>query len=185
MELSFTTAQNGLFAATRRQNVLANNLSNLTTQGFKAVMVDQETLRVDGTNIQTTREDFSLGDPVATGQQTHMYIGGDGFFQVARDGEPAYTRAGNFGVDEDGNLVAPSGHLLEPNITIPPDSLGIRVREDGLVTNIASDGSEAPIGQIQLARFINPSGLVSLGDNLYAQSNNSGEPILANPGRIE
>ncbi len=183
MEMSFTTAQNGLFAATRRQNVVANNISNLTTPGFKSVLVDQETLRVDGTHVQSTRENFAIGDPQLSDDPLDLYIAGDGFFQVARDGEPAYTRAGNFSVDEDLNVVAPSGHLLEPNITVPADSVRVNVREDGLVTSTGPDGTETAVGNIQLVRFVNPSGLVALGDNLYGQSNNSGDPVIGTPGQ--
>ena len=182
MELSFSTAMNGLFTANLRQSVLANNLSNLTTDGFKAQLVDQETLAGPGTRVQSLRRDFTTGSPKETGIASHIYVSGEGFFQVARDAEPAYTRAGNFHVDRDGNLVTPSGFLVEPNIVVPEDSVGLRVVADGRVLSIDPDGNAEELGQLELVRFVNPAGLESLGDNLYAESGNSGDPLTGIPG---
>ncbi|MFN0058903.1 MAG: flagellar hook-basal body protein [Planctomycetota bacterium] len=183
MELAFHVAQNGLHAAGFRQGLIANNLANLTTDGYKAELADQATLRGQGTRIDNTASDLSVGSPRQTGIPQHMYIAGEGFFQVQIDGETGYTRLGNFHLDQDGNLVTPAGYLLEPNISVPEDSQGFGVSPDGIVYSIAPDGTSAELGQIQLARFVNPNGLESIGDNLYIRTTNSGDAQLETPGQ--
>lgn len=182
MEATFATAQNGLYAANQRLQVNANNLSNLTTDGFKAHMALQGDVFSNGTRFLGTQEDMSIGVPEDTGDDRNFYIRGEGFFEVATDGEPAYTRVGNFTVDRDGNLVTPTGHMLEPNIVVPDDSIGISVTPDGIVSSVNTDGDATDLGQLQLARFINPNGLLNVGDNLYVQGPDSGDPQLATPG---
>ncbi len=113
---------------------------------------------------------------------SHLYISGEGFFQVELAGATGYTRLGNFHIDADGNLVTPSGHIIDPTIVVPDDSTGLQVASDGTVFSIDEDGTAEDIGQIELVRFVNPAGLVSLGDNLFATGENSGDPQSGLPG---
>ncbi|MCI0650851.1 MAG: flagellar hook-basal body complex protein [Planctomycetes bacterium] len=182
MELSFSTAQNGLYAANLKQSAIADNLSNLTTTGFKARRAEQTTLAGPGTRIESVRPDFTVGAPEAAPNDTDLYLAGEGFFRVQLDGAVAYTRAGSFHVDRDGNLVTPSGHLLEPQITVPEGSAGVQVTKDGQVFAIDGAGNAALIGEIDLATFINPAGLSALGNDLYAETANSGAPVSGVPG---
>lgn len=182
MELTFSTAQNGLYAANQRLQTNANNLSNLTTRGFKAKLAQQGTLHGDGSRFLGTAVDHSQGAPEQTLIDTHFFLQGEGFFRVARDGEPAYTRLGNFEADIDGNLVTPSGHLLDPPITVPEDATGIEVTQNGVVFAQLPDGTADEIGQLEVSRFQNPSGLLQLGDNLYAQGPDSGDALTGQPG---
>lgn len=183
MEASFAVAQNGLYAANQRLQTNAHNLSNLTTRGFKSHLAQQGNTYGPGTRFLGHAMDFSQGSPEQTGIDTHLYIEGDGFLQVARDGEPAYTRLGNFQRDLDGNLVLPTGHILEPQITVDDEAIGIEVTEDGIVFEIAPDGSANEIGQLEIVRFQNPSGLIEIGDSLYAEGPSSGNPITGIPGQ--
>ncbi|MEM7277191.1 MAG: flagellar hook-basal body complex protein [Pseudomonadota bacterium] len=184
MEATFATAQNGLYAANQRLQVNANNMSNLTTDGFKAQMALQGDVYHHGTRFLGTADDMSIGAPEETGDDRNFYIQGEGFFEVATDGEPAYTRVGNFTVDRDGNLVTPTGHLLEPNIVVPEDSIGLTVTPDGVIASVSPEGEAQDLGQLQLARFLNPNGLLSIGNNLYVQGPDSGDAQLANPGDV-
>ena len=116
-----------------------------------------------------------------------MVIQGRGFFQVRRpSGELAYTRAGTFHLDRDGNMVTADGDPLEPQITIPPDAQSITIASDGTVSYFQPGQTAAQLGgQIQLANFQNPAGLNSIGGNLYAPTDASGDPTVGNPGGQE
>jgi flagellar basal-body rod protein FlgG len=116
-----------------------------------------------------------------------MVIQGRGFFQVRRPtGEVAYTRSGAFHLDRDGNLVTLSGESLEPQITIPPEAQSITVGADGTVSySLPNQTSTQVAGQIQLANFVNPAGLNSIGSNLYLPTDASGDPTVGNPGGQE
>lgn len=185
MEIQFSIAQNGLYVANHRLQTRAQNLSNLTTPGFKALLPQQADLYGPGARSLGTAQDFTaLGTPEQTGMDGHVFIQGDGFFRVSRDGEPAYTRLGNFQVDRDGNLVTPTGHLLDPAITVPEDAVGIEVSTDGLVFAIDSEGAAVEVGQLELVRFQNPNGLLAIGDNLYAQGPNAGDALAGTPGDV-
>lgn len=182
MEITYSTSQNGLHAATLRQGTIADNLANLVTPGFKTRLVDQSTLVGPGTAIDASRQDFTQGAPEDTGIDTDLFINGEGFFQVETDNEPAYTRVGNFRIDENGDLVTPSGNRVEPSINIPEDTVAIQVRADGIMFAIDGNGEALDIGQLELVKFINPSGLVAIGDNLYVEGANSGDPQIGAPG---
>ncbi|MCA8959570.1 MAG: flagellar hook-basal body complex protein [Planctomycetes bacterium] len=182
MDSSFAISQNGIYAGDIRQNTIANNLANLTTDGFRSVLVDQATLMEQGTRVNGLHEDLiTVGAPRQTGQDTHFMIDGEGFFQVQAAGGIAYTRSGNFTVDSNGQLVNPSGYIVEPGVTVPEEALAIRVSVDGSVFAQMSDGSAPQIGQLEIARFVNPSGLTSIGDNLYLESVESGPATIGTP----
>jgi len=114
-----------------------------------------------------------------------MAIAGDGFFQVQRlDGSIAYTRDGAFKLSADGQIVTSDGYFLEPNITIPEDATSVAVGNDGTIEVLQAGQSEpTQIGQLELARFVNPSGLEAIGQNLLVQTSASGDPILDIPGQ--
>ena len=144
-----------------------------------------------GTRISGTQLDFTQGSAVQTGGQLDVFINGDGFFQlklpsgVGNGTGLGYTRTGSFFMNDKGQLVLNSdeGYLLDPPITIPQNTTQITIGSDGRVTATVS-GSATPVqaGQIQLAHFPNPQGLVQIGGNVYQTSDGSGQPLLANPG---
>jgi flagellar basal-body rod protein FlgG len=113
-----------------------------------------------------------------------MAIQGRGFFQVnTPDGTLAYTRDGSFQVDAQGQMVTSNGYILQPAITVPQNTISVTVGSDGVVSALVA-GSTAPtqIGNLQLADFINPTGLQPIGENLYRESTASGSPQTGNPG---
>ncbi|MFT2788130.1 flagellar basal-body rod protein FlgG, partial [Helicobacter pylori] len=126
---------------------------------------------------------FSQGSPKETENNLDVAITGKGFFQVQLpDGTTAYTRSGNFKLDEQGNLVTSDGYLLIPQITLPEDTTQVNIGVDGTVS--VTQGLQTTsnvIGQITLANFVNPAGLHSMGDNLFSITNASGEAIVGNP----
>jgi flagellar basal-body rod protein FlgG len=113
-----------------------------------------------------------------------MAIEGPGFFQILQiNGEIAYTRAGTFKIDSEGRIVTSDGFLMEPEITIPGDTISVHVGTDGTVSVLQPGSAEAvDIGTIELARFTNPAGLTSIGRNLLLQSTASGDPTVGTPG---
>jgi len=182
VDLSFAIAQNGLHVGTIRQSVIANNLSNLTTDSFRAQIIDPATVTGPGTQVLGVRDSLQLGAPRQTGTQTDLYLDGEGFFRIETPEGTAYTRHGRFAIDADGNLVTGSGHLLDPAIVVPDGTQAIRVGGDGTVEAIDPDGIVSELGQIDLTRFINPAGLIAIGDNLYVEGPNSGDPLEGTPG---
>jgi flagellar basal-body rod protein FlgG len=201
------TATTGLVAQQLNLDVVANNLANVNTSGFKKSRADfkellYQTQAVAGaqTNLGTqepvsiqvglgvapmgTQRLFTQGSLAATGNALDMAIEGEGFFQVIREnGEIGYTRTGIFHRDSSGTVVTSEGLPLEPSITIPEDATNISISKIGVVSVLTS-GSAIPtqVGQVQLARFANPVGLNSLGGNLYAPTPASGDGIIGNPG---
>jgi flagellar basal-body rod protein FlgG len=204
---SLWTAASGMIAQQFNIDTIANNLANVNTVGFKRSRVDfqdllYQTVRYAGspvtagaqipTGIQvghgvrpvSTERIFSTGTFKQTDNPLDLLIEGEGFFQVLLpDGTTAYTRDGAFKVDGQGRLVTSDGFTLQPEITIPPDAVSVNVGTDGTVTVLVS-GSNQPqtLGQVQLARFINPAGLRSLGRNLFAATAASGEAMVGTPG---
>src|SRR5690606_20369236 len=129
------------------------------------------------------------GTSEQTGNPLDIAIEGDGFFQVqSPNGELRYTRAGSFRMDEHGRIVTADGLLLVPNLSIPPgiDTNRITIGSNGIIEGAPTQSDQLPtqIGQIQIATFLNPSGLSSEGSNLYASSAASGQPQIANPGTL-
>lgn len=204
---SLHISRSGLDAQQTQLDVVSNNLANVSTTGFKkarAVFEDllYQVIRQPGAqSSQQTQlpSGFQLGVGVRTvaterihtqgalqqtGNSLDVAINGRGFFQVLLpDGSTAYTRDGSFQVDNLGTLVTASGYAVQPNITIPADALVIAIARDGTVS-VTQPGVATPttLGQLQLAGFINPTGLQSLGENLYAESAASGAPQVNTPG---
>jgi flagellar basal-body rod protein FlgG len=204
---SLWTAASGMHAQTSNIDVISNNMANVNTTGFKRSQADfqdllYETLRPAGTNapgdsqvptgieighgtrLVATQKIFTQGNFQNTENELDMAIEGEGFFQIVQaNGDIAYSRAGNFKMDSEGRLVTPDGMLMEPEITIPADSLAVAIATDGTVSVLQPGQTEAvEVGTIQLARFTNPAGLRSIGRNLYLVSEASGEATTGNPG---
>jgi flagellar basal-body rod protein FlgG len=189
-------------------DVIANNLANVQTAGFKRSRVDfqdlvYETAQVPGAASAQNREVpsgfqighgsravssqrlFIEGDLQQTGNPLDLAIEGDGFFPITQpNGEIAYTRAGTFKKDSQGRIVSTEGFSLEPEITIPEDALSLTIGMDGTVS-VTQPGVIQPqeIGSIELTRFINPAGLQGLGRNLFLPTQASGDPIPGTPGQ--
>jgi len=204
---AFSTAATGMSAQQMMVNVTANNLANINTNGFKRSQVDFQDLlyikmRESGTEVSSgikspsgvevgsgvrvasTVKVFSTGELMETGRSKDMAISGDGFLQVSMpaDGSIKYTRDGALQQGPNGELMTSSGYLIEPAITIPTDAVAVNIGTDGGVNIMTSSGTQSVVGNIQLARFPNPSGLTSEGDNLLAQTEASGSPITGTPG---
>ena len=207
---SLYTAASGMESQELSLDNIANNLSNANTSGFRRRrlqfedLIYQNVITPGAPNTQQTIIPAGLqvglgsrsaateviqqqGNFDATGNSLDLAIQGGGFFQVLLpSGEIAYTRAGNFTVDNVGNLVTADGNPVQPGITIPPDALTITVGNDGTVS-VTTPGQQQPaqVGTIQLATFQNPGGLNSLGQNLFAATGASGDPIVGTPGGAE
>jgi flagellar basal-body rod protein FlgG len=188
-------------------SVISNNLANVNTTGFKqdrAVFEDllYQTVRQPGAQSSSSTQ-LPSGLMVGTGvrtvateklhtqgniQQTEnaldMAIQGRGYFQILMpDGSLSYTRDGTFQVDSTGQIVMSNGYPLEPAITVPQDALSITVGSDGTVSALQS-GQSSPtvLGNIDLADFVNPTGLQPIGENLFKESAASGAPVTGTPG---
>jgi flagellar basal-body rod protein FlgG len=204
---SLWIAKTGLEAQQTQLDVTANNLANVSTNGFKrsrAVFEDllyqtlrqpgaqssQQTQLPSGLQIGTgvrpvaTVKIFSQGNIEHTGNALDVAIQGNGFFQILQpDGTTAYTRDGSFQVDNQGALVTSSGYHVQPQITIPANALSVTIGQDGTVS-VLQPGATKPtqVGTLQLVGFINPSGLQSAGENLYLETASSGTPSANTPG---
>lgn len=208
--LALQSASSGLSALNTQLDVIANNLANVNTVGFKSSRANfQDLLYVErmqpgienalgdqrptglyvglGVRVSGTQLNFEQGSPITTDQKKDLMIEGIGFFQVTVEdalGGIGYTRAGNFAINSDGELVLANdvGRRLDPVITIPEDATDIQVTNDGRVL-VLQPGEVEPteVGQIQIAAFVNPQGLKQIGENLYVQTEASGDPIVGNP----
>ncbi|HYC78745.1 MAG TPA: flagellar basal-body rod protein FlgG [Planctomycetota bacterium] len=197
------TAATGMYAQQRNVEVVANNLANVNTTAYKrSDVVFADLLYVNerepgaqtaaggtmaglqvgsGAAVIGTSKNFRQGDPIPTGNPFDLAIGGEGFFEVENPGgQPLYTRAGNFSVDRDGVLTTPSGRRLVNGPSGLGNARNVTVTRDGRVSGLV-DGVEADLGQIQIATFFNPAGLVAEGDNLYRANEVSGAATLTNP----
>jgi len=204
------SAGSGMSAQELNIDNIANNLANANTAGFKARRVEFQDLMYQsviqpgaaagsqtvvpsglqlglGTRPVSNEIVYSQGDFQQTGNAYDLVIQGKGFFQIRQtSGDLAYTRAGAFHLDRNGNLVTAQGDPLEPQITIPNDAQAVSIAEDGTVSYTRQGQTAAQIaGQIQLAMFANPAGLNSLGGNLYRPTDASGDPVIGNPGGQE
>jgi flagellar basal-body rod protein FlgG len=206
MMRSLFIAATGMEAQKLNIDVISNNLANVNTTGFKKSRADFQDLMyqtisapgatsAEGVQIPSgiqvglgvkpvaVQKLFLQGDFVATGNNLDMVIEGDGFFQILLpDGTTAYSRAGTFKLNSDGQVVNSDGYQLQPSITIPSTTTSITIGTDGKVT-VMQAGSNTPteIGQIELAKFINPGGLNALGKNLFQVTASSGEATTGNP----
>lgn len=204
---SLWTAATGMQAQTLNIDVISNNLANVSTSGFKKSRAEfqdllYETLRPagvssseasqvpvgiqvgHGTRPSAVNRIFVQGDFQQTKNELDLAIEGDGFFQIIQaNGDTAYTRDGAFKLDNEGRIVNSDGFLLEPEITVPNNTIAISIAIDGTVSVLQSGQAEpTEIGTIQLARFLNPSGLHSIGRNLYIPTASSGDEILGTAG---
>ena len=204
---SLWISKTGLDAQQTQMDTIANNLANVSTNGFKrsrAVFEDllyqtirqpgaqssQQTQLPSGLQIGTgvrpvaAERIHTQGNLQQTGNSLDVAIQGSGFFQVLMpDGTTAYTRDGSFQQNAQGQLVTASGFTIQPAITIPANSTTITIGQDGVVS-VTQPGVAAPVqvGSMQLATFINPAGLMSLGQNLYQETASSGTPTTTTPG---
>ncbi|OGP70070.1 MAG: flagellar basal-body rod protein FlgG [Deltaproteobacteria bacterium RBG_13_47_9] len=203
---SLFTAATGMSAQQIEQDVIANNLANVNTMGFKKSRANFQDLMyqiyskagaTSSTGVQlpagieigmgvkpiSTQKIFSQGDYQQTGNPFDWAIEGDGFFQLDDgDGGTAYTRAGSFKINKDSNICNSEGLLLTPALSVPQGTVVITVDKSGQVTATDSKGTMTQIGQLQIATFINPAGLSSAGRNLYSKTDASGEASVGNPG---
>ncbi|MCB4812334.1 flagellar basal-body rod protein FlgG [Methylovorus menthalis] len=204
---SLWISKTGLDAQQTQMDVIANNLANVSTNGFKrsrAVFEDllyqnirqpgaqssQQTQLPSGMQLGTgvkpvaTERIFSQGNLQQTENAKDLAINGEGFFQVLLpDGSTAYTRDGSFQVDNQGQMVTASGYTIQPAITIPANAQSITVGRDGTVSvTLPNSVATTQIGTIQLATFINPAGLQSKGENLYVETSASGTASTNTPG---
>jgi flagellar basal-body rod protein FlgG len=188
-------------------DVISNNLANVNTSGFKKSRADFQDLLYEnirpsgvassvGTEVPTgiqlghgsrpaaVQKIFLQGDYQHTGNNLDLAIEGDGFFQILQpNGDVAYSRAGAFKVDSEGRIVTSDGFLIEPEITIPQDTISISIGTDGTVSVLQSgQATPSEIGTIELGRFINPAGLRSIGRNLFLQTSASGDVITGTAG---
>ena len=200
-------ARTGLDAQNTKMRVIANNLANVNTTGFKRDRANFETLAYQqqimagaqsdaqnqyatglalGTGVQvagTMRID-TQGSLQTTGNALDIAIEGAGYFQVEMpDGTNAYTRAGNFNLTSEGNLVTPDGLPVVPNIQIPEGATAITIGADGTVSaSLQGEAEPTEVGRIEIATFVNPAGLRSLGNNLLAETAASGAPVIGAGG---
>ena len=204
---SLYTAATGMIAQQLNLDVVANNLANVNTNGFKKSRADFQDLMYQiieepgtsanqsgssptgiqvglGARAASVGKIQSQGDFQSTSNPLDVAIEGDGFFQVTLpNGDTTYTRAGAFKLDDAGQLVTSDGYQVTPTITIPNDTIGITISTDGIVS-VKQPGTTAAtqVGQLQLARFQNPAGLRAKGRNLFEETESSGAATLANPG---
>lgn len=202
------TAASGMQAQQTGIDVIANNIANVNTSGFKKSRTDFQDLIYQnfkatgapststtdipsgiqiglGTKVAAVTKMFSAGNIVQTGNELDIAIEGQGLFQVLMpDGSNAYTRAGSFKQDSEGRLVTADGYPMTPEIVIPNNATQITIGNDGTVS-VMQSGQTSPtnVGTIQLARFPNPTGLTSIGKNLYMESDASGTVTTGTAGQ--
>jgi flagellar basal-body rod protein FlgG len=201
------TAATGMDAQQLRMDVISNNLANASTTGFKKTRAEFEDLLSEtlvgatgpaargggqptplqvglGVRTGSTTRSFGQGELTQTSNPLDLAIQGQGFFRVQRaNGEPGYTRAGNFRVDATGKIVTQHGEQVEPGITVPADATQITINADGTVmATIPGRSGDSELGQIDLYTFPNSGGLSAVGANLFAQTSASGDAVRTRPG---
>jgi flagellar basal-body rod protein FlgG len=204
---ALNAAATGMAAQQLNIDVVANNMANVNTTGFKKSRAEfqdllYQTIRSPGgqsgngaslpSGIQVglgvrtvaTQALHVQGAMKQTGNSLDVAIEGNGFFQVMRpNGDIAYTRAGNLKTDADGRLVTNDGFAIEPAINIPPDATSVSISATGLVSVVQPGSQNAvEVGQLQLANFANPGGLLEMGRSMYQATSASGQAIVMNPG---
>jgi len=205
---TLSIAASGMQAQALNIDVIANNLANVNSSGFKRSRADfqdllYQTLRdpgataAEGSEIPTgiqlghgtrtaaVQKIFLQGDYQHTQNELDMAVEGEGFFQVIQpSGEVGYTRAGAFKLDSEGQIVTSDGFQIEPGITIPSDTVSVSIGTDGTVSILQAGETEpTQVGNIELARFVNAAGLKSIGRNLFTPTAASGDPITGTAGK--
>jgi flagellar basal-body rod protein FlgG len=204
---AFSTSATGMMAQESLVDVIANNLANVNTTGFKRSQIEFQDLMYSklkepgtevspgvntptgleigtGVRVASTLRVFSLGQYENTGRNLDISIRGNGFLQVVMpNGDARYTRDGSLQTNATGQLVTLAGYQISPAIAVPTDAATIDIGIDGGVNVTDSKGVRSVVGTIQLSRFVNPSGLTALGDNLYAPSDASGPAVSGIAGQ--
>ena len=199
------TSASGMAAQKLNMDVIANNLANVNTVGFKKSRADfvdllYQNLRSPGaatssggevpTGIQvgmgtkpvSVQKILSQGDYVQTKNNLDFAIEGEGFFKILSNGEELYMRAGAFKMDSEGYVVTSEGERLQPEFSIPPETVNFTVDPGGNMVALGPDGTELASAQLSLHSFANPAGLLSVGGNRFRPSEASGDPVEGNPG---
>ncbi len=201
------TASSGMTTQQTNIDIIANNLANVNTTGFKKARAQfqdllYQTIREAGsltaqgnmnpTGLQighgarlvATSKSYAPGDIVQTDNALDLVIEGDGFFQLLLpDGSIGYTRDGSFKLDGEGRIVNNEGYQLQPEIWVPADATDVIVSSDGTVSVLyAGEDTPEEIGRIELVRFLNPAGLMNIGRNIVKYTSASGEPQYGTPG---
>jgi flagellar basal-body rod protein FlgG len=206
MNLALWSAKTGLDAQNTQMAIIANNLANANTSGYKSQRAAFQDLMYQnvrqvgaqstqntqystgltlgtGVRIVATEANYAQGSSTTTSNPLDLAISGRGFFQITLpDGSLAYTRDGSFTLDNQGNVVTASGYPIQPAITIPVGTQSVTVGNDGAVTAVSASGKTTQIGQVQLADFINEQGLQNIGNNLVIESAASGSPQTGTAG---
>lgn len=203
------TAASGMYAQQLNIETISNNIANINTTGFKKnkaefkdmmyqevsinpqftasqIMNEKTSEKIqvgNGVQPSSTQKIFAQGDLMATNNQFDVAIQGEGFLQVKKtDGTFAYTRDGALKVSANGTIVTANGYALEPELTLNEDVLGISISKDGTVEVREAGGGSYVLGNIELVKFMNPGGLLPVGDNLYVETQASGTPVTGTPG---
>lgn len=207
MMVSLWSAASGMLAQELNMDVISNNLANVDTAGFKKSRVDFQDLlyqtqtvpgssNAEGARLPTgiqigngvkaigTSKTFTTGELIQTGNELDVAIQNDGFFQILMpDGSIAYTRNGAFKKGADGQLQTSDGFPLEPAITIPAGTTKVSIGTDGTVSvMLSNDSTSQEVGRIEIARFINPAGLINIGQSLLKPTTASGDAEIGTPG---
>lgn len=207
MNSSLRTSASGMMAQQRMIDVIANNLANVNTTGFKRSRVSFEDVLYEtvrearvadaqsketlapvqigkGVRISAVLRLHAQGSPETTNRPLDMSVEGEGLFQVQRpDGTVAYTRDGSFTLDASGALVTSGGYAVMPGLTLPPDASDVAVAPNGVVSaRLPGESTPTEVGRIELARFLNPAGLMAIGENQYVATDASGEPVTGLAG---
>ncbi len=200
------SAASGMNAQQMTIDVIANNLANSSTAGFKKSRANFQdlmyhTMQIAGATTQaggqiptgiqvgmgtrpaSVQKLYSQGDYVHTGNDLDIAIEGRGFFKVLHGDEELYTRAGNFNVDSEGYVSTSAGDRLQPEISLPSDTVILTVQADGTLTAYGDGDVELASEQINLYSFVNPAGLFSAGQNLVRPTDGSGEAVEGTPGQ--
>ena len=206
MNLALWAAKTGLDAQNTQMAIIANNLANANTTGFKSDRAAFQDLMYQnvrqvgaqstqntqystgltlgtGVRIVATQKNYAQGSVTQTNGALDLSVSGRGFFQITMpDGTLAYTRDGTFTLDNQGNVVTASGYPLSPALTVPVGTQSITVGTDGVVSALSAANKTTQIGQVQLADFVNEEGLSPTGNNLLIESAASGAPQTGTPG---
>ncbi len=203
---SLWTAASGMTAQKINMDVIANNLANVNTSGFKKSRADFEDLLYQnlkspgadtssggqiptgiqigmGTRYSSIQKIFTQGDSVQTSNQLDLSISGNGFFKIVNNnGDEVYTRAGSFQIDADGYIVTSQGDRLQPEVSIPSNSVSFTIDSSGALEAFDGSGETTTTAQLTITNFINPAGMRSLGGNYFSPTEASGDPVEGNPG---
>jgi flagellar basal-body rod protein FlgG len=207
MNRALRTAATGMFAQQLNVDLIAHNLANVNTTGFKKSRPEFQDLMYQtlksssestNTNIQepveiqvgngtmpvATLKSFNQGDLAPTNNPMDIAVQGEGFLQIRRpDGSVAYTRDGALKVSGEGTIVTSQGYLMEPGLSLPSNVSSIAFSRDGIIdATVVGESAPSKIGQLELAKFVNPAGLRPIGNNLFIETPASGKPILGSAG---